>query len=117
MDARVRRRQTFYAVTAQQRRLVVSRHSERSLVIRLAVAVGLVAAAEVVVAALLPSLRSSLVFYLTYSVALIGALFVASLQERRRRLRSTIPSSLTRTPSVDVNPDAEEAPSENRLAA
>jgi len=117
MVARVRRRQTWYAVTAQEPEQASTQYGERRLATRLGLAVAVVAAAELVVVVLVPGLRSLVGVLLAYSLALIGALLVESLRERSRRFSSVTPARVTQTPSVDATPEAEQARIESRRAA
>ena len=114
MDHRDRRRRTWYAVMAREPAQASSRESRRDLVWRLASAIGLVTAAEFVPFALMPGLRELLFVYLAYSLALLGALLVESLQDRRKdRAKSQI--SVAEIPSVDSIKEAE-AHQEKRAA-
>ena len=117
MVTRVRRRQTWYAVTAQEPGQASTGHGERGLATRLGVAVAMIATAELVAVVLVPGLRSLVGLFLAYSLALIGALLVESLRERSRRFSSVTPARVTQTPSVDATPEAEQARIESRRAA
>ena len=77
---------------------------------------GLVAAAQLVMLVLVPSLRSLMDVYLAYSLILIGVLLIGSIWDRRRRFSSTA-SAREEAPSVEegATPAREEAPSDSEL--
>ena len=103
-------------MTVQKPEQASMRRSERRLVTRLAVAFGLVAAAELVTLVLAPGLRSLMGVYLAYSLTLIGVLLIGSISDRRRRFSSTTPAR-EESPSVEEGaaPAREEATSESEL--
>ena len=103
-------------MTAQEPEQASMRRSERRLVTRLGVVFGLVAAAQLVMLVLVPSLRSLMDVYLAYSLILIGVLLIGSIRDWRRRLSSTTPAR-EEAPSVEEGaaPAREEASSESEL--
>lgn len=117
MAARVQAQQTQHVVTVLEPEETSTRDGEPRLATRLGVALAAVAAAELGVVLLVPSLRSLLAVLLVYSVALMGVLLVGSLRDRSRRLTSALPARVTSTPLVGANCEAEDAPAESRRAA
>lgn len=117
MAARVQAQQTQHVVTVLEPEETSTRDGEPRLATRLGVAFAVVAAAEFVLLLLVPGLRSLLAVLLAYSVALMGALLVGSLRDRRRRLTSALPARVTCPPFVGANSEAEDASAESRRAA
>jgi len=76
MNAHTRRRVN----ATLMRESAASRTAERQAGARLALVIGIVALAEIVALVLLPALRSLLIVYLAFSLALLGGLLAQGLR-------------------------------------
>jgi len=108
MEARVRQRQTWYAVVAQDADEVRGDLPTRLAVVFVAVTTALLAAV-----ALSPSLLSLLAVFVIYSAAISATLFVEALRDRRSRLTT---ASVTPMPVEDIEHLTTEAQEYRRAA-